>query len=64
MSQLVPAAASVQIFMIRGERVVLDYELATLYGVDTRALIQAVKRNRDRFPSDFMFQLRPEEVEL
>lgn len=42
---------------IRGERVLLDSDLATLYGVETRTLNQAVKRNLERFPGDFMFQL-------
>jgi hypothetical protein len=49
------------IFFIRGERVLLDEALATLYGVETRALVQAVKRNPKRFPADFMFQLSREE---
>ena len=43
--------------MIRDEKVILDEDLATMYGVETRALVQAVKRNIDRFPDDFMFQL-------
>ena len=43
------------ILVIRGQRVMLDADLADLYGVETRALIQAVKRNADRFPADFMF---------
>jgi hypothetical protein len=47
--------------LIRGERVLLDADLAMLYGVKTKALNQAVKRNRDRFPADFMFQLTAEE---
>ena len=42
---------------IRREKVILDFDLAALYGVETRVLNQAVKRNRDRFPNDFMFQL-------
>lgn len=46
-----------RIYDIRGERVMLDFDLATLYGVETRALNQAVKRNIERFPEDFMFQL-------
>ena len=50
------------IFMIRGERVMLDRDLAALYGVETRVLNQAVSRNRDRFPSDFMFRLTREEI--
>ena len=45
------------ILLIRGEKVMLDQDIAELYGVETRALVQAVKRNIDRFPSDFMFQL-------
>jgi hypothetical protein len=50
------------IFFIRGERVILDTDIAAMYGVETRILLQAVKRNHDRFPADFMFQLTPEEV--
>jgi hypothetical protein len=46
-----------RIFLIRGHKVMLSNDLAALYGVEPRALIQAVKRTRDRFPSDFMFQL-------
>ena len=45
------------IYLIRGEKVMLDYDLAVLYGVDTGALNRTVKRNRERFPEDFMFQL-------
>ena len=45
------------IFVIRGERVILDSDLAALYGVETKALNRAVKRNMKRFPSDFVFQL-------
>ena len=45
------------ILVLRGERVLLDSDLAALYGVETRALVQAVKRNVARFPDDFMFQL-------
>ncbi|MFN8628003.1 MAG: ORF6N domain-containing protein [Candidatus Binatia bacterium] len=50
------------IFVIRGQKVMLDADLAVLYGVETRALNQAVRRNARRFPSDFMFQLTQEEV--
>lgn len=50
------------ILMIRGHKVLLDRDLAVLYGVETKALNQAVRRNRDRFPPDFMFQLTAEEV--
>jgi hypothetical protein len=46
---------------IRHEKVILDFDLAALYGVEARAVNQAVKRNRDRFPEDFMFQLTAEE---
>jgi hypothetical protein len=49
------------IFSLRGQRVMLSGDLAVLYGVEHRALIQAVKRNRRRFPPDFMFQLNREE---
>ena len=49
------------ILVIREQRVMLDSDLAALYGVPTRVLNQAVKRNRDRFPEDFMFQLTKEE---
>lgn len=52
------------ILLIRGEKVLLDADLAALYGVATRVLIQAVKRNAERFPPDFMFQLTKEEVDL
>lgn len=55
---LVPIERITQaILLIRGHKVMLDRELATLYGVSTKALNQAVKRNLDRFPLDFMFQL-------
>lgn len=51
-----------RILLLRGSKVMLDSDLADLYGVSTKALIQAVKRNRGRFPSDFMFQLSDQEV--
>ena len=50
-----------RIYEVRGMRVMLDRDLAELYGVETRVLNQAVKRNADRFPADFMFQLTAEE---
>ena len=50
------------IYIIRGQRVMLSTDLAQLYGVEVRSLVQAVKRNRDRFPEDFMFQLSFDEV--
>jgi hypothetical protein len=49
------------ILVIRGQRVLLDSDLAELYGVSTKALKQAVRRNIDRFPSDFMFELTHQE---
>ncbi len=51
------------IFLIRGQKVILDNDLATLYGVETKSLNLAVRRNADRFPSDFMFQLSADEWE-
>lgn len=51
------------IYEIRGHKVMLDKDLATLYGVETKVLNQAVKRNVERFPEDFMFQLTLEEWE-
>ena len=51
------------ILWIRGQRVILDQDLASLYGVETRVLVQAVKRNPARFPSDFMFRLTGPEFE-
>ncbi len=54
-----PAIAGIEskIYLIRGHKVLLDSDLAKLYGVDTRVLNQAVRRNIQRFPNDFMFQL-------
>ena len=63
-SQLIPTAdIERRIYLIRGQRVMLDRDLAELYGVTTAALNQAVKRNLDRFPEDFMFPLAKEEFE-
>lgn len=50
-----------QIYLLRGHKVMLSPHLAALYGVEPRTLIQAVKRNKDRFPEDFMFQLNETE---
>jgi hypothetical protein len=50
-----------RILSLRGQRVMLDTDLAVLYGVETRVLIQAIKRNATRFPADFMFQLDADE---
>ncbi|MCK4663381.1 MAG: ORF6N domain-containing protein [Bacteroidales bacterium] len=52
-----------RIYFIKGEKVMMDVDIAMLYGVETRVLNQAVKRNIDRFPEDFMFQLTKEEFE-
>ncbi len=52
-----------RILLIRGEKVMLDKDLASLYAVETRDLNKAVQRNRDRFPADFMFQLTKEELQ-
>ena len=51
-----------QIFLIRGQRVMIDRDLAILYGAETRVLNQAVRRNISRFPDDFMFSLTREEI--
>jgi hypothetical protein len=52
------------ILLVRGHRVMLDSDLASLYGVETKTLNQAVRRNTDRFPSDFMFRLEFREVPI
>jgi ORF6N domain len=52
-----------KIYLIRGIKVILDRDLAELYGVETRSLIQAVKRNIERFPPDFMLRLTKEEFD-
>ncbi|RLI99254.1 MAG: ORF6N domain-containing protein [Candidatus Aenigmatarchaeota archaeon] len=52
-----------KIYLIRGHKVMLDSDLAQLYGVETRVLLQSVKRNISRFPEDFMFQLTKEEYD-
>jgi hypothetical protein len=48
---------------VRGQKVMLDFDLARVYGVETKSLNRAVKRNTDRFPKDFMFQVTPREFE-
>ena len=58
-----PESLAQLVFLIRGEKVLLDADLAMLYGVETGALNRAVKRNIDRFPDDFMFQLSSEDWE-
>src|SRR4029453_1617375 len=52
-----------RIFLVRGQKVMLDFDLAELYGVQTRGLKQAVRRNLDRFPADFMFELSAAEIQ-
>lgn len=65
MKTLVPAETiEKKILLLRGEKVMLDTDLAALYGVETRVLVQAVKRNIERFPDDFMFQLSKEEADF
>lgn len=51
-----------KIYEIRGKKVMVDFDLAELYGIETRVLKQAVRRNIERFPEDFMFRLLPEEA--
>lgn len=58
---IVPAAVQTRILVIRDRQVMLDQDLAELYGVETKALTRAVRRNEDRFPADFMFRLTTEE---
>ena len=57
-----PTDPVARIVTIRGQKVILDSDLAAIYGVETKALNQAIKRNRGRFPADFVFQLTPQEV--
>jgi hypothetical protein len=64
-TELVQASLEHRILTIRGKSVMIDADLAELYGVQTRVLNQAVRRNRDRFPAEFMFQLtRTEKKEV
>lgn len=51
-----------RIYEIRGTKVMLDFDLASLYGIENRTLKQAVRRNLERFPEDFMLRLLPEEA--
>jgi len=63
-SELIPVEAIAgKILLIRNQKVILDRDLAEMYGVETRVLNQAVKRNITRFPEDFMFQLSKEEYD-
>ena len=63
--EIIPVERIAQaILVLRNQRVMLDYDLAVLYGVETRALKQAVRRNPDRFPRDFMFELSEQEIDM
>ena len=63
MKELIPIERiESRIYLIRGQKVMIDRDLAELYGVETRVLKQAVKRNNDRFPADFMFELSRDEL--
>jgi hypothetical protein len=59
-----PERIESSIYLIRGEKVMLDQDLASLYGVPTKRLVQSVKRNVERFPKDFMFQLTDRELTI
>ena len=60
---IAPSEISQKIRLLRGQRVILDTDLAALYGVPTKALNQAVKRNASRFPDDFIFRLASTETQ-
>src|SRR6476646_7206050 len=59
---IAPPSIEKRIFVIRERQVMIDEDLADLYGVETKRLVEQVKRNLERFPEDFMFQLRKDEV--
>jgi len=59
-----PSRIESRILMLRGKKVLLDRDLAELYGIETKTLKQAVKRNSDRFPADFLFSLDKQEVAI
>ncbi|MFA5812268.1 MAG: ORF6N domain-containing protein [bacterium] len=61
-TSIIPAGVEDFILEVRGQRVILDADLARLYGVTTKALNQAVKRNAQRFPHDFILEIRPDEI--
>jgi hypothetical protein len=63
MEGITTAKIEKMIYVIRGQKVMIDSDLAKLYGVDTGALNRQVKRNQERFPNDFMFQLTKKEIE-
>jgi ORF6N domain len=64
LNNITPKVIEKMIFLVRGKKIMLDNDLAELYGVDTRTLNQAVKRNIKRFPSDFMFNLNNSEWKI
>lgn len=64
MPELIAETVAGRILIIRNAKVLLDSDLAELYGVETKRLLEAVKRNMDRFPEDFMFQLNQEEFDI
>ena len=65
MKEIIPAERIQQaIYLVRGQKVLLSIDLAKLYDVEPRVLVQAVKRNIDRFPPDFMFQLNNQVVRI
>jgi hypothetical protein len=63
MSEIILSKIEKMIYLIRGQKVMLDSDLAELYGVETKRLNEQVKRNSERFPEDFMFQLTLEEYQ-
>jgi len=62
--EILPEQIQRRILILRGQKVMLDSDLADLYGVETKVLIQSVKRNQERFPEDFMIQTAPMEFEI
>ena len=60
--EMIQSLTERKIYTIRNEQVMIDYDLAILYGVENRSLRQSVKRNRDKFPDDFLFRLTSEEA--
>lgn len=60
---IIPELVMSKIYLIRGQKVMVDRDLAELYGVETRTLNQAVRRNLKRFPEDFMFQMTKKEMD-
>ena len=61
---VIPAVIEQKIILVRNQKVILDSQMAELYGVETKVLKRAVRRNKDRFPADFMMQLTGEEAEI